>query len=35
MSDLDFDPSKSLKVQCDSVIGLPIYAFLLMFNSNI
>ncbi len=25
----------SLKVKCDSVIGLPIYGFLLMFNRNI
>ena len=31
----DFDLSGSLKVKCDSVIGLPIYCFLLMFNSNI
>ena len=35
LSDLEFDLSRSLKVKCDSVIGLPIYAFLLMFNSNI
>ncbi len=35
MSDLGFDLSRSLKVKCDSVIGLPIYGFLLMFNSNI
>ncbi len=34
MSDLNFDLSKS-KVKCDRVIGLPIYGFLLMFNSNI
>ena len=34
MSDIDFDLSMSLKVICDSVIGLPIYAFLL-FNSDI
>ena len=34
-SDLDFDLSRSLKVKCDGVIGLPIYGFLLMFNSNI
>ncbi len=32
---LNFDLSRSLKVKCDSVIGLNIYAFLLMFNSNI
>ncbi len=35
LSDLDFDLSRSLKVKCDSAIGLPIYAFLLMFISNI
>ncbi len=29
------DLERSLRVKCDSVIGLPIYAFLLMFNSNI
>ncbi len=34
LSDLEFDLSRSLKVICD-VIGLPIYAFLLTFNSNI
>ena len=28
LSGLDF------KVKCDSAIGLPIYAFLFMFNSN-
>ncbi len=33
-SDPDFDLSKSLKVKCDSVFELPIYAFLLMFNSS-
>ncbi len=32
---LDFDLSRSLKVKCDGVIGLPIYGFLLMVNSNI
>ena len=35
MGDLNFDLSRSLKVKCDSAIGLPIYDFLLMFNSNI
>ncbi len=35
VSDLDFDLSSSLKVKSDDVIGLPIYAFLLLFNSNI
>ncbi len=35
LSDLEFDLSGSLKVICDDVVGLPIYAFLLMFNSNI
>ncbi len=34
MSDLEFDLSRSLKVKSD-VIGLSLYAFLLMFNSNI
>ncbi len=33
--DLDFDLSRSLKVKCDGAIGLPIYGFLSMFNSNI
>ncbi len=32
LSDLDFDGHSGSNV---SVIGLPIYAFLLMFNSNI
>ncbi len=31
----DFDLLSSIKVKCDSVIGLHIYAFLLMLNSNI
>ncbi len=31
----DFDLSRSLKVKCEGAIGLPIYGFLLMFNSNI
>ncbi len=35
MSDLEFDPCRALKVKCDDVIGLSLYAFLLMFNSNI
>ena len=35
MSDLGFDVSRSFKVKCDSVIGIPIYAFLLMFNNKI
>ena len=35
MSDLDIDLTRSLKVKCDSVIGLPIYGFLLLFNINI
>ncbi len=35
LSDLEFDLSRSLKVKCDSVIGLPIYNFPLMSNSNI
>ncbi len=34
-SDLEFDLSMSLKVICDNVIGLAIYAFLSMFNSNL
>ena len=32
--DLDFDLSRSLKVKTDGVIGLAIYGFLLMVNSN-
>ncbi len=35
LSDLHFDFSRSLKVIYHSVIGLPIYAFLLIFNNNI
>ena len=35
LSDLDFDLSRSLKVKCESAIGLLIYGFLLVFNSNI
>ncbi len=35
LSDPNLDLSRSLKVKFDSVFGLPIYAFLLMFNSNI
>ena len=35
VSDLDFDLSRSLKIKCDSVIGLPVYAFLLMLYSHI
>ncbi len=34
-SDLDFDLLRSPKLKCDGVTGLPIYDFLLMFNSNI
>ncbi len=30
LSDLDFDLSRSLRVKCDSVIGFPMYAFLLI-----
>ncbi len=35
LGDLDFDLSRSVKVKCDSAIGLPIYGFLLMINSNL
>ncbi len=35
LSDLTFHLSRSLKVKYDSVIGLPIYDFLLLSNSNI
>ena len=35
LSDLHFDLSMSLRGKFDSVIGLFLYAFLLMFNSNI
>ena len=35
LSDLEFDLSRSYRVKCDSVIGHPIYVFLLMLNSNI
>ncbi len=30
----DFDLSMSLKVKCDSVIGLPMCGFLIVSNSN-
>ena len=35
LSDLDFDLSRSRKVKFEGAIGLPIYSFLLMFNSDI
>ncbi len=35
LSNLEVDLSSSIKVICDDVIGLPTYAFLLMFNSNL
>ena len=35
LADLDFYLSRSLKVKCEGVIGLPICGFLLMFNSNV
>ncbi len=35
LSDLYFGLSTSLKVRCDSVIGFPMYYFLLVFNSYI
>ncbi len=35
LSDLEFDLSKSFKVGCDVVIGLPTYGFPLMVNNNI
>ena len=35
LSEPDFDLSGSRKVLCDDVIGLSMYAFLLMFNSNL
>ncbi len=35
LSDLDFDLSRSLKIKCHGVIGLPIYGFLLMINGNL
>ncbi len=35
LSDLDFGLSRPFKVKYDGAIGLPIYASLLMFNSNI
>ncbi len=31
LSDLNFDLSRSLKVKCDGIIGLPIYSFLLIY----
>ncbi len=34
LSDPDVDPSRSLKIKCDSGIGLPICNSLLVFNSN-
>ncbi len=35
LSDFDFDLSRSFNVKSDSVIGFPIYGFLLVPNSNI
>ncbi len=35
LSDLDFDLSRSLTGKCDSVVGIPIYDFPLLFNNNI
>ncbi len=34
LGDLDFDLSRSLKVRSNGAVGLPIYDFLLMSNSN-
>ena len=34
MNDLEFDLSRSLKVKYDGAVGLPIYDFLLVYNSN-
>ncbi len=34
LNDLDLETSMSLKVNCESVFGLPIYDFLLMFISK-
>ncbi len=34
VSDLDFDLSRSLKVKYNGAVGLPIYDFLLGYNSN-
>ena len=31
---LNFELSRSLTVKCDSVIGLPIYGFLVVSNSD-
>ncbi len=35
LNDLERSKSRSLRVRCDSAIGLLIHDFLLMFNSNI
>ncbi len=34
MSDLDIDLSRSLQVKSNGSVGLPIYDFLLVSNSN-
>ena len=34
MSDFEFDLWRSLKFKCDDAIGLSLFAFILMFNSN-
>ena len=34
LNDFHSDLSRSLKIKCDCVFGLPIYAFLLIFNCN-
>ena len=35
MGDLEFNLSRSFRVKFDSAIALPVYGFLLMFNTNI
>ena len=34
MSDVEFDLSSSLKVKSNGAVGLPMYDFLLLSNSN-
>ena len=34
MSDLDFDPSRSLKIKSNDAVGLPIYDFLFVSDSS-
>ncbi len=34
LSELEFDPSRSLKFECDGVIGFSIYDFLYIYSNR-